>query len=163
MTSLDELERMLDEIGVPWERADAVTLVVTLPGERKLRTTCSLTLGTSALTLNAFVSRRPDENHAEVYRWLLEQNRRLYALAFSLDHLGDIYLTGRVGRESVTADELDRLLGCVLEYSDASFNTILELGFASAIRREWEWRTEKGLPVDNLAAFAHLLQPLEPS
>lgn len=163
MTSLDELERMLDEIGVPWERADAVTLVVTLPGERKLRTTCSLTLGTSALTLNAFVSRRPDENHAEVYRWLLEQNRRLYALAFSLDHLGDIYLTGRVGREAVTADELDRLLGCVLEYSDASFNTILELGFASAIRREWEWRTEKGLPVDNLAAFAHLLQPLEPS
>lgn len=163
MTSLDELERMLDEIGVPWERADAVTLVVMLPGERKLRTTCSLTLGTSALTLNAFVSRRPDENHAEVYRWLLEQNRRLYALAFSLDHLGDIYLTGRVGRESVTADELDRLLGCVLEYSDASFNTILELGFASAIRREWEWRTEKGLPVDNLAAFAHLLQPLEPS
>lgn len=163
MTSLDELERMLDGIGVPWERADAVTLVVTLPGERKLRTTCSLTLGTSALTLNAFVSRRPDENHAEVYRWLLEQNRRLYALAFSLDHLGDIYLTGRVGRESVTADELDRLLGCVLEYSDASFNTILELGFASAIRREWEWRTEKGLPVDNLAAFAHLLQPLEPS
>ena len=163
MTALDELEQMLDGIGVPWERADAVTLVVTLPGERKLRTTCSLTLGTSALTLNAFVSRRPDENHAEVYRWLLEQNRRLYALAFSLDHLGDIYLTGRVGREAVTANELDRLLGCVLEYSDASFNTILELGFASAIRREWEWRTEKGLPVDNLAAFAHLLQPLEPS
>jgi len=163
MTSLAELEGILDGIGVPWERTDAGTLVVTLPGERKLRTTCSLTLGTSALTLNAFVSRRPDENHAAVYRWLLEQNRRLYALAFSLDHLGDIYLTGRVGREAVTAEELDRLLGCVLEYSDASFNTILELGFASAIRREWEWRTEKGLPIDNLAAFAHLLQPLEPS
>jgi hypothetical protein len=162
MTSVTSLETILDGIGVPWEHADANTVVVTLPGERKLRTTCSLTVGTSALTINAFVSRRPDENHAAVYRWLLEQNRRLYALAFSLDHLGDIYLTGRVALTAITPDELDRILGCVLEYSDASFNTILELGFASAIRREWEWRTEKGLPIDNLSAFAHLLQPLDP-
>lgn len=162
MTTLAGLEQILHDIGVPWERANATTVVVTLPGERKLRTTCSLTVGTSALTVNAFVSRRPDENHAEVYRWLLEQNRRLYALAFSLDHLGDIYLTGRVALTAVSPEELDRILGCVLEYSDASFNTILELGFSSAIRREWEWRTEKGLPVDNLSAFAHLLHPLEP-
>jgi hypothetical protein len=162
MTTVAGLEVLLDDVGVPWERADATTLVVTLPGERKLRTTCSLTVGTSALTVNAFVSRRPDENQAAVYRWLLEQNRRLYALAFSLDHLGDIYLTGRVALTAVTPEELDRILGCVLEYSDSSFNTILELGFASAIRREWEWRTEKGLPIDNLAAFAHLLQPLDP-
>jgi hypothetical protein len=162
MTSVTNLETILDGIGVPWEHADGNTVVVTLPGERKLRTTCSLTVGTSALTINAFVSRRPDENHAAVYRWLLEQNRRLYALAFSLDHLGDIYLTGRVALTAITPDELDRILGCVLEYSDASFNTILELGFASAIRREWEWRTEKGLPIDNLSAFAHLLQPLDP-
>jgi len=162
MTTVAGLEQILDDIGVPWERANATTVVVTLPGERKLRTTCSLTVGTSALTVNAFVSRRPDENHAEVYRWLLEQNRRLYALAFSLDHLGDIYLTGRVALTAVSPEELDRILGCVLEYSDASFNTILELGFASAIRREWEWRTEKGLSIDNLAAFAHLLHPLDP-
>ena len=40
----------------------------------------------------------------------------------------------------VTADELDRLLGSVLTYADESFNTILELGFASSIRKEWEWR-----------------------
>jgi hypothetical protein len=162
MTTLAELERLLDDAGVTWEEVTATTVVVTLAGERKLQTTCSLTLGTSALTVNAFVSRRPDENHAAVYRWLLEQNRRLYALAFSLDHLGDIYLTGRVPLSAVSAEEIDRLLGCVVEYSDTSFNTILEIGFASAIRREWEWRTEKGLSTDNLAAFAHLLQPLEP-
>lgn len=161
MTGLAELTALLDDAGVPWEETNSTTVVVTLPGERKLRTTCSMTVGTSALTINAFVSRRPDENHAEVYRWLLEQNRRFYALAFSLDHLGDIYLTGRVPLSAINADEVDRLLGCVVEYSDTSFNTILEIGFASAIRREWEWRTEKGLSTDNLAAFAHLLQPLE--
>lgn len=161
MTTLAELTTILNEAGVAWEPASATTVVVTLPGERKLQTTCSLTLGTSALTINAFVSRRPDENQEEVYRWLLEQNRRLYALAFSLDHLGDIYLTGRVPLTAVRDEEIDRILGCVVEYSDSSFNTILEIGFASAIRREWEWRTEKGLSTDNLAAFAHLLQPQE--
>ena len=41
-------------------------------------------------------------------------------------------------------DELDRLLGAVLTTADESFNTILELGFASSIRKEWEWRTLRG-------------------
>ena len=44
--------------------------------------------------------------------------------------LGDIYLVGRLPLHAVTADEVDRLLGSVLEYADGSFNTILELGFA---------------------------------
>ena len=42
-------------------------------------------------------------------------------------HLPD----GRVALQSVTPAEVDRLLGAVLEYADSSFNTILELGFAS--------------------------------
>ena len=44
----------------------------------------------------------------------------------------------------VTPDELDRLLGSVLAHADGSFNTILELGFASSIRKEWEWRNLRG-------------------
>jgi hypothetical protein len=56
----------------------------------------------------------------------------------------------------VTTDELDTVLGSVLEYADGSFNTILALGFATAIRREWRWREERGLPTDNLTAFAAL-------
>ena len=47
---------------------------------------------------------------------------------------------------SVTPDEVDRLLGSVLTYADESFNTILELGFASSIRKEWEWRISRGEP-----------------
>jgi hypothetical protein len=56
-------------------------------------------------------------------------------------------------------DELDRILGSVLEYADGSFNTILEMGFASAIRREWEWRTSRGESTANLEAFRHLAEP----
>ena len=59
------------------------------------------------------------------------------ASRFAVDASGDIYLDGRLPLHAVTADELDRLLGAVLTYSDESFNTILELGFATSIRREW--------------------------
>lgn len=132
------------------------TVVVQLPGDRKLHTTVSLVVGAHSLSVNAFVCRRPDENHEAVYRWLLERNTKLYAVAFAIDHLGDIFLSGRVALHAVTPDEMDRLLGAVLEASDSSFNILLELGFATAIRKEWAWRTSRGEPTWNLAAFPHL-------
>lgn len=138
------------------EEPDPGTFVVTLPGEKKLKTAVSLVVGAHSLSVNAFVARRPDENHEAVYRWLLERNTRLYAVAFALDHLGDIYLSGRLPLHAVTADEVDRLLGAVLEAADSSFNTILELGFSSAIRKEWAWRLARGEPTWNLEAFRHL-------
>ena len=36
---------------------------MTLPGERKLQTTCRLEIGAHALGIHAFVCRKPDENH----------------------------------------------------------------------------------------------------
>ena len=112
------------------------------------------------MTINAFVARRPDESQDQVHAWLLERNRRLYGVAFSIDQHGDIYLTGRVPLHAITPEELDRLLGQVLQEADGSFNTILELGFAGAIRREWQWRISRGESTANLAAFAHLTADL---
>jgi hypothetical protein len=132
------------------------TFEVTLPGERKLQTTCRLEIGRHALGIHAFVARNPDENHQVVYRWLLERNLKMFGVAFAVDSTGDIYLDGRVPLESVTVDELDRLLGAVLTYADESFNTILELGFATSIRKEWEWRESRGESTRNLDAFKHL-------
>ena len=158
-TALADLRAWLDGSGLEWDEAVPGTVVVTLPGEHKLRTTTSLTVGEHALTINAFVARHPDENAEAVHRWLLEQNRRMYGVAFAVDHLGDIYLVGRVPLDAITDHELDRLLGSVLEYADGSFNTILEMGFATAIRREWQWRVSRGESTANLAAFAHLAEP----
>ena len=67
-------------------------------------------------------------------------------------------LTGKVPLSCIDADELDRLLGCALAYSDGAFNTILELGFATAIRREWAWRISRGESTANLEAFRHLTE-----
>ena len=129
---------------------------VDLPGERKLKTTVRLEIGRHALSIHAFVARNPDENHEGVYRWLLEKNLKLFGVAFAIDSAGDIYLDGRLPLHAVTPDEVDRVLGAVLTYADESFNQILELGFASSIRKEWEWRESRGESTRNLDAFKHL-------
>jgi hypothetical protein len=129
---------------------------VDLPGDRKLKTTCRLEVGRHALGIHAFVARNPDENHVAVYRWMLERNLRMFGVAFAVDSAGDIYLDGRLPLHAVTPEEMDRLLGAVLSYADDSFNTILELGFATSIRKEWEWRESRGEPTANLEAFRHL-------
>ena len=127
-----------------------------LPGEKKLKTPCRLEVGPHALAVHAFVCRNPDENHEAVYRWLLERNLKLYAVAFGIDHLGDIYLDARLPLSSVTPEDLDKLVGSVLAYADESFNVLLELGFASSIRKEWEWRKLRGESTANLEAFRSL-------
>ena len=119
----------------------------------------SLTVGSQAVQVHAFVARRPDENHEAVYRWLLERNLKLYGVAFAVDHVGDIHLDGRVPLHAITPVEVDRLLGAVLEYADSSFNTILELGFATSIRKEYEWRLSRGESTRNLDAFKGWLEP----
>ena len=152
------LRLALDAMDAEWEEPRTDSFVVTLPGVRKLRTTCSLVVGPHSVSVNAFVARHPDENTAAVHRWLLERNARTYAVAFTVDHLGDIYLAGRLALHAVSAAEIDRVLGAVLDYADSSFNTILELGFASAIRKEWDWRIKRGEPTGNLEAFRHLAE-----
>ena len=110
-------------------------LIVELPGERKLKTNTLLSIGEHSVRVEAFVCRQPDENHEGVYRFLLKRNRRLYGVAYTLDNIGDIYLIGRMALDAVTADELDRVLGQVLEAVDTDFNTLLELGFNRPSRR----------------------------
>ena len=119
---------------------------IVLPGERKLQTPVRLDVGEHAVSVHAFVCRRPDENFEGVYRWLLERNMKMYAVAFALDALGDIYLDARLPLDVVEAEQLDRILGTVLTHADESFNIILELGFASSIRKEWQWRLDHGEP-----------------
>lgn len=143
---------------IEFEEIEGPTFVVTLPGVKKLKTNVALTIGQHSVTISAFVARCPEENNAGVHTWLLERNRRMYGVAFSIDHLGDIYLTGRVSLHSIEDDELDRLLGAVLEYADESFNPILEMGFLGAMQREWDWRISRGESTVNLEAFRHLLE-----
>jgi hypothetical protein len=156
------IEAALAEHGLAYTRHEGAHgglsgLIVELPGERKLTTNTLLSVGEHSVRVEAFVCRKPDENFEGVYRFLLKRNRRLYGMAYTLDNIGDIYLIGRVALESVTPAEIDRLLGQVLEAVDNDFNTLLELGFATSIRKEWAWRVARGESLKNLRAFRHLV------
>jgi putative sensory transduction regulator len=154
----------LTDSGHDWEPgARPDEFVVSLPGEKKLKTVASLVVSDTALSVSAFVIRNPDENHTEVYRFLLRRNLRLPGLAYAVDQAGDVYVTGRVPAAGVDADSLDRLLGVVLTAADEPFNELLVLGFLSSMRKEWEWRVSRGESLRNLEAFrAILARPGDP-
>ncbi len=160
MASIDPravIEEFLDSHDMDFDRKDQNTFLVSLPGEKKLQTHCALIVGDHSLSINAFVIRKPDENEAGVHTWCMQKNASMYGIAFAINELGDLYLVGRLPLSAVTEREIDRLLGAVLQYSDSSFNPLLELGFANAIRREWAWRVSRGESLANLKAFEHLV------
>ncbi|WP_084964185.1 YbjN domain-containing protein [Thermoactinospora rubra] len=153
----DVIAAALDAAEVSYEEPRPGAFLAKLPGRHKLATMTWLIVGEQALHVEAFFCRQPDENHAEFYKWLLTKNGGMYGVHFSLDAEGDVYLVGRVPLSAVTAEEIDRLLGCVLTYADDWFDRALELGFASSIRREWAWRSKRGESLANLQAFARLI------
>jgi hypothetical protein len=153
------VQSTLDDRGVEWERSGDSAFVVTLPGTHKLKTLCNFIIGDHAMRVEAFVMRQPDENREQLWAWLLQRNADLYGVSFAIDPVGDVYLVGRVPLHAITPDEIDRLLGAVLSYADDSFDTMLEIGFGSAIRREWAWRVSRGESLENLKAFAHFAAP----
>ncbi len=125
------IESVCAERELEWESTGEASYAVTLPGTHKLKTICNLIVGEHALRVEAFVMRQPDERREELWAWLLQRNARMYGVSFSIDAVGDVYLTGRVNLAGVDADELDRLLGSVLTYADESFDSMLEIGFGT--------------------------------
>lgn len=159
MSAADVIRAALDEAELAYASPGPDQFFVRLPGTHKLATHCWLVVGRHALLVEAFVCRKPDENGEDFARFLLRRNAKTYAVSFAMDEVGDVYLVGRLPLHSITPDEVDRVLGSVLEYADESFNRLLEIGFASSIRREWAWRTKAGESTANLQAFARFADP----
>ena len=155
---LREVRDYLDEAGIEWELgARDGELVLTLPGEQKLRTVVSLVVREHTTSISAFVIRNPDENHEAFYRHLLRRNLRMPGLAYAIDSSGDVFVRGELPTAAVHAAYLDQLLGVLLDAADAPFNELLTLGFLTSMRKEWAWRTARGESTRNLDAFRHLL------
>jgi hypothetical protein len=146
----------LASLDVEFESPAPGSFLVALRGEHKLATMTWLTAGTHSLHVEAFFCRQPDENHADFYRFLLQRGSRMYGVHFTLDPAGDVYLVGRLPLAGISTEEVDRLLGCVLSYSDENFDQALMLGFASSIRKEYAWRVKRGESLANLKPFARI-------
>ena len=151
------IEAYLKDHSIDFEKSGENTYLVTLPGEQKLQTHCALIFGKYSLTASAFVIRKADDNSEQLFRWCLNKNASMAGVAFATNELGDIYLVGKLPIDAVTEKNIDQLIGAIARYSDESFNPLLEIGFANAIRREWAWRLSRGESLANLEAFKHLI------
>ena len=84
--------------------------------------------------------RAPEEQRERLYRDLLLRQATSYVLRFTLDEAGDLFLVGQVPLRAVTPEEVDRVVGSVLELADAAYLPAVEIGFASSIAAEKAWR-----------------------
>lgn len=158
MNPLDMLTTFCLANNIEHVRIDDSKVLATFSGTHRKSLSVLFAVGQHYFRAESFVARNPDENHEQVYRWLLEQNIALVMARYGIDQFGDIYLSAALPIASVNEALIDQLLGVIVSNSDSSFNILIELGFRNALEREWAWRTSRGLPADNLAAFSHLFE-----
>ncbi|MEO7131664.1 MAG: YbjN domain-containing protein [Dermatophilaceae bacterium] len=157
--AVTRLTTYLDEVALEWELGGREgEYVVTLPGEKKLKTVVSLLVRDRVTSISAFVIRHPDENHEKFYRHLLRKNLRLAGIAYAIDTDGDVFLRGQLPTAGLDADQLDQLFGVILGASDEAFNELLVIGFLTSMQKEWDWRISRGESTRNLESFRHLLE-----
>jgi hypothetical protein len=77
----------------------------------------------------------PEANHAEVYAYLLRCNANLLGMWFALGTEDAVYLVGRVPARLIDDDELDRIAGASVVYTDDYFPTAMTMAHPSTYRR----------------------------
>ena len=121
---------VLTELGAPFERVETGAYLVSLQGSRRPSTLVWLLAGEQAVAVEAFVlhvlpGACPDP--APLHRHLLARNLRLRGVHYGLDDVGDLFLTGSLPLAAVTAEDVDRLLGEVLQLLERDADALLEL------------------------------------
>jgi len=106
-----------------------------LRGEEKEFVTVWLTLRQRTLHHEAQFMPAPETNVEATWTYLLTRNADLVGMCFALGPEDAVYLVGRVPVERVDDDELDRIVGASLAYTDECFPTAMALGFEGRYRR----------------------------
>lgn len=122
--------------GATWERVRSDFWYVRIPGHARRWIPIEIEVGERSVKLTSHVIIEPDEAQASVYELLLRHNHESRGAAFSLDgREGVICLVARVLLEHFDEGQLDHVAGSIIETTEATFRTILNLGFASRLRR----------------------------
>ncbi len=134
------VEAFLSEGGIRAERLDERRWFLVLAGERKLGIGVHLLVGDRTLRVESFFMRAPEEQRERLYHDLLLRQATSYVLRFTLDENGDLFVVGQVPLLAITAEEVDRVVGSVLELCDSAYLPAVETGFASSLAAERAWR-----------------------
>lgn len=93
-----------------------------------------LTLGEYTLASEVYVMPAPEENHAELYEFLLRRNQRIYGMAFAIGGEDAIYLVGHTPLGALDDDELDRVVGTAYATVEQWFRAAMRIGYAGRFR-----------------------------
>ncbi len=115
------------ERGEPGERR----WYVRVTGEAKDVFTIWFTLRQRTLAYETYVMPAPEENHEQLFEYVLRQNPALYGASFGIGVEDAIFLTGAFPADAIDDAELDRILGSLWAWVERHFQTMLRIGFAS--------------------------------
>lgn len=128
------VESYLEKQDLDWEPDGDDAWYIRMDGDHKKGISMVLRLGDHTMQVESYFVRAPEpERGTQAYLWLLQRNLRQY-LRFACDEEGAIHLVGQVPLECIDEDELDRLVGSVLEYQDLNWMNFLELGFPRTLQ-----------------------------
>lgn len=96
--------------------------------ETRDATTVWFDVGERSLSFEAYVLPEPTFPE-EVHRQALVRNRRGWRCFFALDAENAVVLRGRLAADTVTIEELDRVLGEIYETIELSFRPMVRAGF----------------------------------
>ena len=106
-----------------------------LRGDEKEFVTVWLTLRQRTLHHETQFMPGPETNIEATWEYLLKRNADLLGMSFALGPEEAVYLVGRVPVERVDDEELDRIMGASLAYTDECFPTAMTLGYEGRYRR----------------------------
>lgn len=129
LASLAEANPVIE--AVDRDEADTRRWYVRMSGEEKEHTTVWLTLGQRTLRYEAYVMPAPAENAVAVYESALRRNQRMVGARFAIGVEDALFLCGELPNRALDEAELDRIIGSLYAYVEASFPSLIRLGYAS--------------------------------
>ena len=125
---------VLHDLGVHFERVEAGAYVVHLQGRRRPSTLLWLLAGEQAVAVEAFVMHVVAvDDPGPLHRYLLARNLRLRDVHFSVDDVGDVFLTGSLPHAAVDPDGVDRLLGEVLQLLEETQDALVRTAYGDRL------------------------------
>ena len=109
---------------------------VRIKGEEKGFTTVWLTLRQRTLHYETYFMPAPEENIEACYEYLLRINQKLFAMRFAIGLEDAVYLVGQMPLSAVDEGELDRVVGSTYAYVEQYFRPVLQMAFASRLRKQ---------------------------
>lgn len=109
---------------------------IRIPGSARRWIPLEIEVGKRSVKLTSHVIIEPEERPVDVYKLLLRHNHSADGVSFSYEGKeGVICLVARIPGAELTEDKLDRCVGRIVETTEETFRSILQIGFGSRLRK----------------------------